>query len=372
MKLTQLLEALDKRGIGEAVLRGGEPMQTRVEGEWRAQGAATPVGALGAMLESGAPPEALAQWQADDRCQFEQNGFVIKAARQGDRVQIAVKRAMNSASPFTASTDGNATQTVLASAAAPAATKASLQAAVVEWYYLDEGAEKGPVAPDRMRVLIEMGTIGGDTLVWSDGMSDWLPARDSDLRAALPVAALSATAAPVADPTNIGAAPATGSRSNAPYTVQTSGEEVDLEERRNKGASWFYWIVGLTLINSIISLTGTDWSFSLGATITVVADYFARESGSSSARIIALLFDVIVIAFYAACGVFSHRGASWAFILGLVFFALDSILMLITLQPIGILIHGWALFSIFSGLLANNNLRRLQREKAVTGFSVAG
>ena len=30
MKLNQLLEALDKRGIGEALLRGGEAMQTRV------------------------------------------------------------------------------------------------------------------------------------------------------------------------------------------------------------------------------------------------------------------------------------------------------------------------------------------------------
>ena len=408
MKLNQLLDVLEKRGIGEALLRGGEPMQTRVEGEWRPQGAATPVGALGAMLESGAPPEAQAQWRNDDRCQFEQNGYLIKAARKGDRVQIAVKRAVASASPFTASSDGNASsngnasgdgnatdngdgnatdngvsQTVFAPTssavpvAAPVAAKASLQPVTVDWYYLDEGVEKGPVAPDRLRVLIGMDAIGGDTLVWSDGMSDWKPARDSDLRSMLPAAALNATpqaaplapgasVAPIADPSG-----ANGKRLNQRYDVSTTGEEVDLEERRNKGASWFYWIVGLTLINTIILQSGWDFNFWLGATVSVFADAFAAASGSASARILSLGFDVIVIGFYAMCGVMSYRGASWAFILGLVFFALDTILLVLLLQPIGILIHGWALYCIFSGLMANNNLQRLQREKAITGFPVA-
>ena len=379
MKLDQLLEALDKRGIDEALLRGDEAMQTRTDGEWKPQGATIPTGALGAMLESGAPSEAVAQWQSENRCQFEQNGFLLKAARRDDRVQLAVKRTNTSTSPFT----GASSQTTFAPttpatsspdvAASATAAKSALKPAVIEWYYLDEGAEKGPIAPDRMRALISTGTITGDTIVWCDGMTDWQAARDSDLRASLPASALHPVpSAPPLSPVAPIAAPDAGSAgastARTPFTVSTTGEEVALEEQRNKGAHWFYWIVGLTVINTIIMQTGMDWSFSLGATATVFADVAAHEIDTPTARMLALGFDVIVIAFYAMCGVMGSRGATWAFVLGLIFFALDSLLSLIGFQIISILIHGYALFCIFGGTMACVNLNRLLREKAITGM----
>ena len=392
MKLNQLLDALNQRGIGEALLRGGEAMQTRADGEWKPQGAVIPIGALGTMLEQGAPPEAAAQWQSENRCQFEQDGFLVKAARSDDRVQVAVKRVQTSSSPFTqtSSLDANgATQTAFAPAASVAvaasaatavttatAARNTLKPAIVEWYYLDEGAEKGPIAPDRMRALISTGTITGDTIVWCDGMTDWQAARDSDLRPSLPAAALNpvpiappmSPVAPIAAP---GASSSNGSMmGRTPFTVSTTGEEVALEAQRNKGAGWFYWIVGLTIINTIIVMSGSDFSFSLGATATLFANVFARESHSSSAHLFAIIFDVVVVAFYAMCGVMGGRGATWAFILGLIFFALDSLLALIGFQIIGILIHGYALFCIFNGMMACVNLNRLQREKAMTGMPV--
>lgn len=175
MHLDQLLAALEKRGIGEALMRGGEPMQVRIEGQWKAQGAPIAAANLSAILENSAPAEALTQWQNQNQCQFEHQNFLVKAARNAERVQIALKRK-------TASTD------TFAPATAPAT--APLKPAIVEWFYIDEGAEKGPLAPDRVRMLISMGTIGGDTLVWRDGMTDWLAARDSDLRGSLPASAL--------------------------------------------------------------------------------------------------------------------------------------------------------------------------------------
>lgn len=198
MNLTSLLEALKTRGIGEAVLRGGESMQTRVNGEWKSQGAAIPIGALATMIEQDAPPAALAQWQSENRCQFEQDGFLIKAARQGDRVQVALKLLNVSTAPFSdassqttfAPTTAGTGAVATVAATASVMAKNPLRPAIVEWFYLDAGAEKGPVAPDRARILASTGTINGDTLVWCDGMSDWKPARDSDLRPLLPASAL--------------------------------------------------------------------------------------------------------------------------------------------------------------------------------------
>ena len=190
MKLAQLLEALDKRGINEALLRGDEPLQMRIEGEWKPQGAPISASTLGALVETGAPTEAATQWQSENRCQFERDGFAIKAARRDGKVQVAIKRGAASTSPFAG-----------APAASAPAARAPLQAPAIQWFYLDEGAEKGPIAPDRMRVLAGMGAVSGDTLVWCDGMADWKPARDSDLRAMLPAGALNAVpAAPPLSP----------------------------------------------------------------------------------------------------------------------------------------------------------------------------
>ena len=186
MQLNQLLAALDKRGIGEALLRGGEPMQSRVEGQWQAQGAPIPTANLSAIIENSAPAQAVAQWQNQNQCQFEQDGFLIKAARREEHVQIAIKRQIAAA--------GTSTSVFAPTATAPVAVVN--QPVKVEWFYLDGSDEKGPIATERAKMLISMGTIGADTFVWRDGMTDWLPARDSDLRASIPASALTPVAAP--------------------------------------------------------------------------------------------------------------------------------------------------------------------------------
>ncbi len=45
-----------------------------------------------------------------------------------------------------------------------------------EWFYVNEGAQTGPVPEDEILRHIRNGTIKGDTLVWSEGMADWEPA----------------------------------------------------------------------------------------------------------------------------------------------------------------------------------------------------
>lgn len=46
-----------------------------------------------------------------------------------------------------------------------------------EWFYVNEGAQVGPLDADEMHHLIRNGDIRADTLVWSEGMNDWEPAR---------------------------------------------------------------------------------------------------------------------------------------------------------------------------------------------------
>ena len=44
-----------------------------------------------------------------------------------------------------------------------------------DWYYAVEGASKGPVNEKEFDELVAGGTIRSDTLVWQEGMEDWLP-----------------------------------------------------------------------------------------------------------------------------------------------------------------------------------------------------
>jgi hypothetical protein len=46
------------------------------------------------------------------------------------------------------------------------------------WFYASEGEQQGPFSETRFRELIAEGMVGSDTLVWANGMSEWVRAGD--------------------------------------------------------------------------------------------------------------------------------------------------------------------------------------------------
>ena len=44
------------------------------------------------------------------------------------------------------------------------------------WYYANGDEEIGPVSAQELKDLTKDGTVGPETLVWKEGMSDWKPA----------------------------------------------------------------------------------------------------------------------------------------------------------------------------------------------------
>jgi uncharacterized RDD family membrane protein YckC len=64
----------------------------------------------------------------------------------------------------------------------------------MNWHYVEQGQPTGPVGDEQFAELLRTGKINGDTLVWRDGMADWLPYKQavpdaSGLRADAPPAA---------------------------------------------------------------------------------------------------------------------------------------------------------------------------------------
>lgn len=50
-----------------------------------------------------------------------------------------------------------------------------------QWYYADHDQQNGPVPYVTVRALIDQRIITPDTLVWREGMPDWMPAKDTEL-----------------------------------------------------------------------------------------------------------------------------------------------------------------------------------------------
>jgi hypothetical protein len=123
------------------------------------------------------------------------------------------------------------------------------------------------------------------------------------------------------------------------------------------GASWFYWIAGLSLINSITHLSGSGFGFALGLGITQVFDEIGSHVGGGGKGIV-LALDVLVAGLFVFFGIFGHKGHTWAFIVGIVLFVLDSVLVLIAQAWISAALHGLVLFYLFRGMQACRELNR--------------
>ena len=121
-------------------------------------------------------------------------------------------------------------------------------------------------------------------------------------------------------------------------------------------ASWFYWIAALSMINSVVALTGSAWRFILGLGITQLFDAFGSRFGSTAA-IVALVLDAAVAGIFVLFGVFAHKGRTWSFVIGMLLFALDGVLTALLQDWLSLAFHAFVLFVMFKGLQACRVLR---------------
>ena len=114
-------------------------------------------------------------------------------------------------------------------------------------------------------------------------------------------------------------------------------------------ASWFYWIAGLSLVNSISAFSGGGWRFIFGLGVTQVIDGIGIKLGGSG---IALVMDLIVTGIFVLFGVFASKGQTWAFAVGSILFGLDGLLLVLAQDWISVAFHAYVLFRLFQGFQA--------------------
>lgn len=144
----------------------------------------------------------------------------------------------------------------------------------------------------------------------------------------------------------------------------TSGEydnvatepDPELIARAKSGANWFYWIAGLSLINSIAFIAGANFQFLAGLGVNAIVDAVVAasiEQGAPSAlRVVAIVINLIVVISFALAGYFAGRLFQIAFIAGIVVYVFDTLIVLLLQEFLMAGFHAFALFFIIRGFLA--------------------
>ncbi|HXZ31313.1 MAG TPA: hypothetical protein VEH30_03460 [Terriglobales bacterium] len=118
--------------------------------------------------------------------------------------------------------------------------------------------------------------------------------------------------------------------------------------RARAGAKWFYWIAGLSMVNSIVVFTGGNLHFVVGLGITSFVDGLAKRVGGAGS-----VLDIIVNGFAAGVfillGIFALKTQKWAFVVGMTLYGLDGLLLLRVKDYLGVGFHAFALYAIYSG-----------------------
>lgn len=82
---------------------------------------------------------------------------------------------------------------------------------MADWFYGKDNAQHGPVNELEVRTLLSTGKIDEETLIWREGMADWLPVSQVPEFSSSTNLAESADGSPYSAPqSNPGAAPYTG------------------------------------------------------------------------------------------------------------------------------------------------------------------
>lgn len=127
-----------------------------------------------------------------------------------------------------------------------------------------------------------------------------------------------------------------------------SEEVINSAARLNNGAQWFLWISGLSIINTLILFFGGSVSFIFGLGITqLIEGLFIVTTGELSLS--AALISILISGVFAIIWSFAKQLSKAAFIIGILVYSLDAILLLVFQDWLSFGVHIYALVMIFKG-----------------------
>lgn len=121
----------------------------------------------------------------------------------------------------------------------------------------------------------------------------------------------------------------------------------------HKGANWFYWIVGLSLVNVVLSAFGADVHFIIGLGYAELsAAGLTLEGDSAIVKIISAALTILVLCGFLFIGRKAHQPSKGWFMAGIILYGLDSLIYLYVTDILPALFHLYVLYNLVMGYRA--------------------
>ena len=147
-----------------------------------------------------------------------------------------------------------------------------------------------------------------------------------------------------------------------PLPTATATAQADAVAALHKGANWLFLIAGLSLVNTVILVSGADWMFLGGLGITTIASAIAVKSGATF-QLVALLINLWAAGLYICLGLFARKGHKWAFITGMIFYGVDAIAVLLLQLWLMLAFHGFVFYRLYQGFSSCNELHAFTKNQ---------
>jgi hypothetical protein len=137
-----------------------------------------------------------------------------------------------------------------------------------------------------------------------------------------------------------------------PELRQLQSQLHDLQDRGKNGANWFYWVAALSLVNSFCAMGGINRRFVFGLGVTQAVD-----DAFGGAR--AFVFSLIIAGLMALFGYLSNKRMTAFFVLGMVLYSFDGLLLVLHQHYFHAAFHAFVLFQMWQGVMAYRQLSKI-------------
>jgi hypothetical protein len=141
-----------------------------------------------------------------------------------------------------------------------------------------------------------------------------------------------------------------------------------VEAQFKAGASWFFWIAALSVINSIIFRLGGNLNFIFGLGLTQVIDAIdisivdnALYPNANTVHILSMVLILLISGLFALFGLLAHKKIKWIYVIGMAFYLLDGLILLMFQDFISAAFHAYVLFGLWRGYKALGALLNMEK-----------
>ncbi len=154
--------------------------------------------------------------------------------------------------------------------------------------------------------------------------------------------------------------------SSSPVIIE---QKLRAQQLVKSGAGWFLAIAGLSILNSLLTMSGARFHFIFGLGITEIVDAISQRSGTTGSAL-GLVVNLFIAGFFLWFWYFGRKGEKWAFLTGMALYIMDGLLLIPFRDLLGLAFHAYALYRIYNGMRGIPVLEELQRRLAPAGAPI--